>query len=277
VQRDLQGLLHGGDRRWTFPSRAEIAASSLPAFRAGVEPGLMTGPIEVVVVGDTTVEKATAAVAATFGALPPRPAAQPVPASARQVAFPAPSAQPVVITHKGRADQAMAYIAWPTNDFFADTALSRTTSMLAQVMSLRLLDELREKQGATYSPSAGSTNNMVWPGWGYIAASVEIPPDKIDGFYADVGKIAAALRDTPVTADELARAKKPLLEGLQRSRETNEYWLGQLSGAQKEPRKLDALRSVVAGYERVSAADLQAAARLYLRDEKAWKLVARPK
>jgi len=277
VQRDLQGLLHGGDRRWTFPSRAEIASSSLAAFRAGIEPGLMNGPIEVVVVGDTTVEKATAAVAATFGALPPRPPQPPPPAVARQVSFPAPTAQPVVLTHKGRADQAMAYVAWPTSDFFANPTLARTTSMLAQVMSLRLLDELREKQGATYSPSAGSTNNMVWPGWGYIAASVEVPPDKVDGFFADVGKIAAALRDQPVSADELARAKKPLLDGLQRSRETNEYWLGQLSGAQKEPRKLDALRSVVAGYERVSAADIQAAARLYLRDDKAWKLVARPK
>jgi zinc protease len=276
VRRDLPGLLHGGDRRWTFPSRSEIASASLAAFRAGVEPDLANGPIEVVIVGDTTVEKATAAVAATFGALPPR-RAPPTPApAARQVSFPAPTAQPVVRTHKGRKDQAMAYVAWPTNDFFANPQLARNTTILGEVMSLRLLDELREKQGATYSPSVGYTNNMTYPGWGYIAASVEVPPDKVAGFFGDVAKIAADLRDKPVTDDELARAKKPRIDGLLRARETNEYWLAQLAGAQAEPRKIDAVRSVVAGVERVTPADVQAAARLYLRDDKAWKFVVRP-
>ena len=83
---------------------------------------------------------------------------------------------------------------------------------------------------------------MVWPGWGYVAASVEVPPEKIDSFFADVSKIAAGLRDQPVTDDELKRAKLPRMDSLMRSRETNEYWLGQLAGAQADPRKLDAVR-----------------------------------
>jgi zinc protease len=276
IRRDLAGLLHNGDRRWTFPSRSEISNASLAAFRAAVEPQLASGPIEITIVGDTTVEKARAIVAATFGALPARGAATPEPAGARQVSFPAPSDKPVVLTHKGRADQAMAYMAWPTSDFFANPQRSRDTAMLAEVMSNRLLEELREKQGATYSPSAGSTNNMVFPGWGYIAASVEIPPDKIDGFFTDVAKIAADLRAAPPTADEMERAKKPRMDALLRGRETNEYWLGALGGAQDDPRKLDAVRSVVSGLEHVTAADVQAAAKLYLRDDKAWKLVVRP-
>ncbi|OJU12920.1 MAG: peptidase M16 [Caulobacterales bacterium 68-7] len=277
VQRDIQGLLRGGDKRWTFPSRGDIANATLAAMRADIDPGLSKGAIEITVVGDTTVEKATAAVAATFGALPARPGTPPPPASARQVAFPAATPSPVILTHKGRDDQAMAYAAWPTTDFFADMTLARNTSVLADVMGNRLLEEIREKQGATYSPSVGAmTSNMVWPGWGYIAASVEVPPDKIDGFFKDVASIAADLRAKPPTDDEMQRAKKPKLDGLMRQRETNEYWISTLSGAQADPRKLDAVRSVVAGIERVTPADVQAAAQRYLVDSKEWKLVARP-
>src|SRR6185503_11812377 len=70
--RDLAGLMHNGDRRWTFPNREEIGATSIDDLKAQIEPALRGGPIEVIVVGDITVDKAIAAVADTFGALPPR-------------------------------------------------------------------------------------------------------------------------------------------------------------------------------------------------------------
>jgi len=277
LARDLSGLLHAGDRRWTFPDRDQIAHARLEDLKAQLGPILAKGSVEVVIVGDTTVEKAIQAVAETLGALPPRPApALPDPA-ARKVSFPAPAAQPVVLTHKGRGDQALGYIAWPTNDFFANPQRARETAVMGEVLNLRLLDELREAQGATYSPSVAYTHSLVWPGWGYVSASVEIPPDKLAGFYADVGKIAASLRDQPVTADELERAKKPRVDRIEKARQTNQYWLSELSGAQEDPRRLDAVRSAVAGTERVTAADVQRAAQAVLRDDKAWKLEVTPK
>src|SRR5439155_23611019 len=103
--RDLAGLMHPGDRRWTFPNRDEISTASLDDLKSQIAAGLGQGPMEVVVVGDITVDKAIEAVAATFGALPARP--QPQPAAAPSVAFPAPNAQPVVLTHTGRPDQAI--------------------------------------------------------------------------------------------------------------------------------------------------------------------------
>ena len=276
LRRDLAGLLRNGDRRWTFPSRQEIAQAKLDDLKAAIAPGLATGPIEVVIVGDTTVEKAIDATAATFGALPPRPLAT-GPVTGAGVTFPAPVATPVIRTHGGRADQAIAYMAWPADDFFADTRRARATQVMSDILKLRLLDELREKQGATYSPSVGYVASQTWTGYGYLAASMEAPPALMDGFFRDVAKIAADLRDTPVTADELARAKTPRLDALEKAKATNEYWLGQLTGAQTDPRRLAATRSVTAQVESVTAADVQAAAQRYLRDDKAWKLVVRPK
>jgi len=275
MSRDLSGLLHGGDGRWTFPSREQIAGATLEPLKAAVSGPLAADSIEVVIIGDTTVDKAVAAVAQTFGALPTR-ADTPAPAGAEKAPFPAPSKTPVVRSHKGRADQGQLFMAWKTDDLFSDLQRARNVQVLAQVMQLRLTDELREKQGATYSPSASAAASVAFTGWGYLAVSVESPPDKIDGVIASIRQIAADLRDKPITADELERAKKPRVDQIEKARETNEYWLGALSGAQTDPRLLTATRSVIAGLQRVTIADVQKAAQTFLGDDKSWSLVIKP-
>jgi zinc protease len=276
LSRDLSGLLHGGDRRWTFPSREEIAGARLEDLVGQVAPHVNDGRLEVVITGDVTVEDAIAATAATFGALPPRPEPAPASAEARKVGFPKGGGAPLVLTHKGRADQSIGYIAWPTSDYWADPQRARETAVLSEVLQLRLTDELREAQGATYSPNVGVNHSLVWTGWGYVAASVEVPPDKLQAFFDDVAKIVADLKAREPTADELARAKKPRVERLQKARITNQFWLAELSGAQFEPRRLDTIRESIPGTEKVSAADVRRAAQTWLKDETAFKLIVRP-
>jgi len=195
---------------------------------------------------------------------------------ARAVSLPPATAEPIVLHHKGRADQAIAYAAWPTDDFFTNPQRARTLRVLAEVMENRLLEDLREGAGVTYSPQAGASASLIFPHYGYLSAVVEIPPDKMRAFYADLIKIAADLKAKDVTADELQRAKKPLVDELQKSRDTNEYWLDQLSGAYEEPRRIDAVRTVVTSLSSVTAAEIKEAARLYLSDDKLWKLEITP-
>jgi len=274
--RELSGLLHAGDRRFTYPSRDEIAKAQLADLQAQVAPHLAKDPIEVVVVGDITVDKAIDAVARTFGALPAREPRQPVPAAQRAVAFPAATPKPLLLTHKGRADQAIGYVAWPTTDLWANPQQALETDILGEIMDLRLVDELRQAQGVTYSPSVSYSHSQTWTGWGYLSASVEVPPAKLDGFFRDVAKIAADLRAKGVTEDELQRAKKPRIDKLEKSRVTNQYWLAELSGAQADPRRLEFIRHIIPGTERITAADVKHAAELVLREDKAYRLEVAP-
>jgi zinc protease len=253
--RDLGGLLHGGDGRWTFPGRQQIAGlpGPLKTRRHRSAGGRLHRG------GDGRRHHGRQG-GGRRGPDLRRPAGPPADTPlrpARDAPFPGPSKTPVVRTHKGRADQGQLFIAWKTDDLFSDLQRARNTQVLAQVMQLRLTDELREKQGATYSPSASATASVTFAGWGYLAVSVETPPDKIDGGDRQHPKIAADLRDKPITADELDRAKKPRIDQIEKARETNEYWLGSLSGAQTDPRLLTATRSVIAGLQRVKAADVQ--------------------
>jgi len=276
MARELAGLLHSGDRRWTFPSSQEMANAKLADIEADVTPDLSHGPVEVVIVGDITVDQAIAATASTFGALPPRPDPKPASAAERSVAFPKGAAAPIVLTHKGRADQAIGYIGWPTSDYWADPQRARDTAVLREIMKLRLIEQLRETEGVTYSPDVGSQHSLVWQGWGYIAANVEVPPEKLQGFFDDTLKIAQDLRTGDVTADELARAKKPRVDAIEKAQQTNGYWVGELSGAQADPRRLDVIREIVPGTEQVTAADVKRAAQTWLKPETAFKLVIEP-
>ena len=276
LARDLAGLLHGGDRRWTFPSREAIAQAKLVDLKAEVAPALARGPIELVIVGDVTLEAAIAEAARTFGALPARPAPQLAPPEARRTGLPPALAEPMALTHKGRADQAIGYIAWPTSDIWADPQRAFNTVVLGEVLRNRLTEQLREAEGVTYSPSVSYAHSTVWEGWGYVSASVEAPPEKLDAIFRGIEVIAADLRAKPVSADELARAKQPRLETLQRSRVTNQYWLNELSGAQADPRRMRLIGEIIPATARVSASDVQKAAALFLRDDKAFRLVVKP-
>ncbi len=274
LSRDLGRMLHAGDPRWGLPDRAQIAAETPADLKGLLQSSLGKGPIEVLVVGDVNVDKAIEAVADTFGALPAREPDGPDPETA--VAFPAPTAAPIRLTHKGRGDQAIGMVAWPTDDFLSDTDRARKINILADVLQLRLTDQLRKTESVTYSPSSAAAASSVFPHYGYLDARVEIPPGKLDGFFTDVASITADLRDKEISDDELQRAKKPALDDLERRRQTNEYWLAALAGVQNDPRRLNAIRTSVAQVERVSAADVRQMAQTYLLDAKAWKLEIKP-
>jgi zinc protease len=236
---------------------------------------LARGAVEVIVVGDVTVDQALAATAPTLGALQRPPPLVPA-ADERRIAFPAASAQPVVRTHKGRADQAVAVAAWPTTDLFADVRGARTIRVMVEVMKLRMIDELRVAQGATYSPSANLEAAVDYPGFGYVSASVEIPPDKIPGFYETVGKIAADLRATDITPDELKRATLPRIEALGKALQTNEFWLSSLAGGQTDPRRLELIGSQIPQLQSITAAEVHKAAQTWLQPSKEWKFEVLP-
>jgi len=275
--RDLGLLEHSGDLRWARPDQADVKAAGLADLKALLAPQLAAAPLEVDVVGDVKVDDVIRAVGQTFAALPPRPAPAAPPPGAVEVHFASTGQPPVLLTHKGRADQAIALQAWPSDSLFADPQKARVINIAAQVVELRLIDRVRVAEGSTYSPSVTSSPSDVFPGYGVVSASVETPPVKIDSFYGAVQDITADLRAKGPTADELQRAVKPRIETLAKAQQTNEYWMTWIAGATDDPRRLQIVRDTLPGYGRITAADVQAAAKTYLTDARAFRLEVTPK
>ena len=274
-QVNLGSYLHSGDARWAFPTAAQVQGASIADFRQLLQPTLANGPIEITIVGDTTVDTALEFTARTFGALPDRTAPR-LKAAKGDVVFPAATTTPVVLEHQGGADQGVAAVAWPTTDAFADLRANAARQLLAEILQQRLFETLRLKDNTSYSPSAQSQSSPVFPGYGTLVAYADIPPAKSQLFFDAEHTISAALRSKPVSADELERARAPAVANLAKARQTNEYWLGMLSGIQSEPRLEQIATQTLDNLRNVTAKDVQQAAITWLRDDHRWEMIVRP-
>ena len=272
----LQAVLGVSERRACAivgADRKSMRYTSTRPDDAKLRQRLANDRIEIVIVGDTTVEAAIDAVAKTFGALPPRADKANVSDGALNIKFPGPVSEPVKRTHKGRADQGLAVIAWPTLDFIANPQEARAVRLAEQILGTRLTDKFRIEKGFSYSPSTQFVASTTFPNYGYVGAVVETPPERINDFFTDVQTIANDIARAGVTADEMQRSRQPRIEALQRSQQTNGYWLSSLGGAQTDPRKLTVIRETITGLQKVTAEDVQKAAAKYFLAPKAWKMV----
>jgi zinc protease len=274
LSRDLDGLLRAGDPRWGTPTREEIRNTTPEAFRALWEPLLATGPIEVQVFGDVSVDKAIDAVARSVGALKPRaPDTRPVP----PVSFPAHNVTPVVRTHNGPENQAAAVIAWPTGGGVEGISESRRLDVLAAIFSDRLFDRLRSEAGASYSPSVSSSWPIGLPSGGRLMAVGQVAPANLPLFFKLSREIAADLVANPVSDDELRRTTGPMIETLKRQSTGNQFWMLQLEGATYDPRRIAAFGRVLTDIASLTPAQLQETARKYLRPDTDWSMEVVPK
>jgi zinc protease len=264
-------LIRSGDQRFGFPTQEELAEVDLDDVRDFLDDALANAPIEITIVGDVSVDDAIAAVANTFGALPERASEWPEYPEARNVVFPGPTAEPVVLTHRGEANQAYVNTYWPTVDF-SDVQLSRRLSMLNAVIDLKLTERLREGEGLTYSTANSNVESDIYPGYGYFWIGINIDPQEVDRVYDIVDEIVAATADGAISDDEMLRARRPILEQIQDAREGNGYWLNVLSGSQEDPSRLDNARSLIADLEAITRDELVGVANTYLRDETAYRM-----
>ena len=253
--RELHRLTNGGDGRFAqIPSTADITAThadDLPAMLRGA----LAGPADVTIVGDVSVEAAIAATRATFGA---GAAGKADPAPQVRITMAPGRAEPYVVTHTGRADQAYYGEVWALPDYFADPQASYTADVASAILGSRLVDTVREKLGLTYSPFTQALSSTSLPGQGYLLAAIETPQTNFATFRALLDGQIAALAAQPVTPDELDRAKKPLVESRTKDFETNAYWLGQLQGVLRDPRLKTPTLEQANGIKAVTAAQVQA-------------------
>jgi zinc protease len=259
-------VLANGDERFGMPSGAMLEKRNFDEARAALAPVIASDPIEITVVGDVDPKAVIEAVASSFGAVGQRKLTEkPAPAAVKAAFRTDRSA--IVLKHDGPADQALIATAWPTTDD-SDFRNEVAMGLLKDTLDLMLTDKVRESLGDSYGVSLSSVMSDTFPGFGYLSASAIVAPDKIDEVEKAIAEAAAELRDKPVDADLLARARNPALEKMDKQMRDNGYWLAALSEAQSKPERLDRIRERKAILQSITAADLQKLAREYLQPDK---------
>ena len=94
------------------------------------------------------------------------------------------------------------------------------------------------------------------------AAQIETPPDKFDAFRELLRAQLRELAGQAVSADELQRAKQPLVEESLKAPESQAHWLMWLARIQANPLMKAQLQAETGGLQAVTAESVQA----YFRD-----------
>lgn len=263
LNRDLEYLVTARDPRFATPDPAALKAATPEGFRKVWEPLLQQGPIEVLVFGEFDQARIIEQLRLTFGALPQRTAI-PADVAARVPGFASTADVPAIVTHRGDPNQAAAVVAWKSGGGVASLRESRQLEILTQLFNNRLLDALRERAGASYSPQVFSK----WPedlaSGGRITALAQLEPEFVPVFFAEADRIAKDLSLNPPTADELARVTEPLAQLIRRASTGNQFWLYNLEGATQDPQRVGLLRTLLADYSQTSPQVMQFLADRYL-------------
>ncbi|MBO9516612.1 MAG: insulinase family protein [Porphyrobacter sp.] len=275
INRDLEWLLNDKDPRYATPDAAALQATTPEGFKQVWSRMLAQGPIEVDVFGDFKRDEVIEALSRTFGALPPREAVSPAMLTSPP-GFPEANKDPVILTHQGEPDQAAAVIAWPTGGGSAGLPESRKLEVLAELFSNRLMDEMRERAGASYSPYVGSSWPLDVSTGGRILALAQLPPEQVPAFFNAADEIAKDLAANGPTADEIARVKEPKLQLLNRIQTGHTFWLSQLSGSAFDPNRREHLGSLMRDYTEVTPEEIRALAARYFGSYSGWRLAVLP-
>lgn len=271
----IGGILSDNDPRFTLQPKDAFLALDYDGLRDAIGDRLAHGAIELALVGDFDEQLAIAAVAATFGALPPREPAFNPREDARTRSFTA-QRGPRTLTHTGEADQALLQWTWPTTDD-SDHAETLRLGLLARVLRIALTDKLREDLGQAYSPSAGAGNSAYYRGYGTFSLSASVDIAEVDATRVAVAELLTDLRAAPVPADLIERARRPLLEEYDNALKDLSGWISLAARAQSEPERLERWRAAPDLIRAISPEDLHRTAQTWLVSDGAVELLVAPK
>ena len=275
LARDLEYYLRDRDPRYATPDPEALESVTPEGFREVWEPLLKRGPIEVTIFGEFDRDAAVEALRKTFGALPER---EPIAAevAARVPDFPDPSADPVVLHHRGDENQAAAVIAWPSGGGVEGLPESRQLEILVNLFNNRLIDKMRERAGASYAPQVTNAWPVDLQGGGRITAIAQMRPQDVPVFFAAADEIAADLVANPPSADELERVTEPLRQLINRASTGNTFWMYQLEGSSRDPRRIQFVRSLLNDYTVTTPQAMQALAQKYFAGRPGFRLAVIP-
>jgi len=174
-------------------------------------------------------------------------------------------------------EKSLIVMTWPSDDFW-QIRRTRRLHILASVFEDRIRKTIREKLGATYSPEVYSSNSRTYKGYGFLAAQMIVKPGDEKKIIDEILSLADELRSKGVTAEELARAKEPMITSIGDNLKENNYWLySVLSQSARFPQKLEWPKTIMGDYSSITRDEISLLAKKYMDNAKAATAIVKPK
>ena len=264
----------GDDPRLGLPPEATVRAIDAAAATAWWKHLAATAPMDVVVTGPIGADAAQALVGTWLATLPARPEgawAEHVKHTTfeRHLAPGGENIRVVTIT-----PTAVALEAWVGIDRDDPVALAHAQHG-SMILTTRLLKEVRETRGLTYSiqafPMIGDYRGLE-----LVGAFFTSDKDKLEEAAKIAYETAKGLGKEGPTDVEVNAINVQMALGLAREKQLPTFWLGTLGGARQLSGGLDAVAQGITAAEKVDVEGLKVFLANLLRDENYLHVLARP-
>jgi len=233
---------------------------------------MKTGYLELTLVGDLDLDATLVEIEKTIGALEQRQEEKAAHTEKRQMPYPkVPDTKS--FSYDSKIPRCLSVVAWKTRGVGTDISETRRMNLLANVLTNRVRDKLREELGATYSPSARADMSFLYADYGHVVAQAVVTPEDavmVNDLMVEIGEKMA---EEGVSDDEFDRALKPTLSTLKESLRDNGYWQSTVMGSSQEyPERLKWARERDADYAGATVEDLNELAKRYLKKDNCLKM-----
>ncbi|CAL2083764.1 insulinase family protein [Tenacibaculum sp. 190524A05c] len=167
------------------------------------------------------------------------------------------------VVEKGKDPKSMVRIMYQGEaNYNAKDAL--TFDFIGEVVSIKLIEKLREKEGGVYS--AGARSNMRKLPYGRYSMSISFPcaPENVDKLKnISVAEVESLIKNGP-SAEDVSKAKKAMINDHKEDMKKNRFWLNTLQGIDFSKNNPDDIFTFEERVNAVTAKDIQKLAKKYL-------------
>lgn len=217
---------------------AEVQAMTIAPIQEWLDALIARAPFEVSVVGEIDRTAATELVARYFGSLPKR--AQMLETTLDEKRRITRASGPIRrdAEVETRTPQAFVY-----SGFFGVDAENirdvRTMNLAAQILSTRMIKQVREDAQLVYSIRTISSPAEAYPGFGLFYAASPTDPHKVPALSAKIPEMFAEFAKNGPTDDEVNVARTQVLQTLDEQMKDPSFWTGVLADLTYRSRSLD--------------------------------------
>lgn len=250
--------ISGNKELFGLPDPEQFFAQKRENIQALAMEILDSAPIELTVVGDLP-PSIKEDIQRTFGMLPQRDEFSE--AENVQLTFPNPSDTKIFEFDNDEARSVLA-ISFQTADE-CDFAENRRIAILADLFQHRVIEQIREKEGETYSPWVRN-HPSKFKDYGRMEVLISIRPEAAEEIKTKILQIAEELKSTPVSKGELECVTLPIQAGIPRMLRSNSFWRDTLADCQRFPRNIEMLRTIKTYLLDITPEVIQETAKKYL-------------
>jgi len=249
-----------------LPEEHDLDSVRSADFARILGPILKHDGLEVTIVGDIDEGTATAAVAKTLGALPPRTWRDTKRPDAPTVRYPLTMTADVHTTHDGSPEKATVLATWPLFVWTPEKVREqRTLDLLAAIVQGEAIDDIRQRLGKAYSPQVNVELNRGGD-QGALTVAIDTAPDATDIVAGELRKIAQKLAGGDITDAMLERARRPVLDNGATREISNPWWIAMLDGSWAHPDQIASAKTWESDFEGITLDEVKAEAKRWLAE-----------